>query len=74
MSALAAPCRSSSLGITDPSRFFFRANSVSGIRTIMIEQGAWNESSLLVKIILWSPQTLQLFAKVIKTEIIYKSN
>jgi hypothetical protein len=40
----------------------------------IIEQVASNKSSLLLKIQNQNTQTLQLFAKIIKTESIYKSN
>jgi hypothetical protein len=39
----------------------------------IIEQVAWNKSSLLLNIIIQNTQTLQLFTVIIKTEIIYKS-
>jgi hypothetical protein len=39
----------------------------------IIEQVAWNKSSLLLKAILQNTQVLQLFAKIIKTESFYKS-
>ncbi len=39
----------------------------------IIEQVAWNKSSLLLNIIIQNTQTLQLFTMNIKTEIIYKS-
>jgi hypothetical protein len=41
---------------------------------IIIEQVTQNKSSLLLKIILQNTQTLQLFMKIIRTEIISKSN
>jgi hypothetical protein len=41
---------------------------------IIIQQVASNNSSLLQKIILENYLTVQLFAKTIKTENIYKSN
>ncbi len=40
----------------------------------IIEQVASNKSSLFLKNILQSKQTLQSFTKIIKTEFIYKSN
>jgi len=40
----------------------------------IIEQVALNESISLLKIILQNKQTLQLFTKIIKKEMIYKSN
>jgi Kindlin-2 N-terminal domain len=40
----------------------------------IIEQVVSNKSSLLLKIILQNAQALQLFTKIIKKEIIYKSN
>ncbi len=40
----------------------------------IIEQVAWNNSSLLQTIILQNTQILQQFTKTIKAEIIYKSN
>jgi hypothetical protein len=39
----------------------------------MIEQVAWNKSSLLLKTILQSTLTLQLFTMNVKTESFYKS-
>ncbi len=39
----------------------------------MMEQVAWNKLDLLRKIIVQNTQILQLFAKIIKTEIFYKS-
>jgi hypothetical protein len=39
----------------------------------MIEQVAWNNSSILLKIILQNTQTLQLFTIITKTESINKS-
>ncbi len=38
----------------------------------MMEQVAWNKSSLLLRFILQNTQTLQLFTTNIKTEGIYK--
>ncbi len=49
------------------------AIDVAKLITIMIEQVAWNESSLLLENILQTTQTLQLFTMNIKTESIYKS-
>ena len=40
----------------------------------MIEQAAWYKASSLLKNILQKTQTLQLFTKIIETEIIHKSN
>ncbi len=40
----------------------------------IIEQAASNESSFLLKIFFQNTQSLQLFMKIIKTEIIFKSN
>ncbi len=42
-------------------------------KEFIIKQVAWNESSLILKIILQNTQTLQKFTKIIKTESIYKS-
>ncbi len=39
----------------------------------MIEEAAWSKTSLLLKIQMQRTQTLQLFTKIIETEIIYKS-
>ncbi len=39
-----------------------------------MKQVALNKSSLVLKYILLKTQTLQLFTKIIKTEIIYNSN
>jgi len=39
----------------------------------IIEQVAWNKSSLLRKILKLNTQTLQLFTMIIKVESIYKS-
>jgi hypothetical protein len=39
----------------------------------MIEQIAWNKSSLVLKKILQNTQTLQLFTMIIKSESIFKS-
>jgi hypothetical protein len=39
---------------------------------LIIEQVAYNKSSLLLKIIVQNAQTLQLFSQIIKTESIYK--
>ncbi len=39
---------------------------------VMIEQVAWNKSSLLLKIQIQNTQTLQLFTETIKTESIFK--
>jgi hypothetical protein len=43
------------------------------LKSIIIEQVAWNISSLLLNNILQNTQTLQLFTMIIKTESIYKS-
>jgi hypothetical protein len=40
----------------------------------MIEQVAFNKSSLLLKIHKQNTQTLKIFTKIINTESIYKSN
>jgi hypothetical protein len=41
---------------------------------IIIEQAAWNKSSLILKNILQNTKRLQLLKKIIKPKIIYKSN
>ena len=41
--------------------------------TLIMKQVASKRSSLLLKIILENEQTLQLFTKIIKAEIIYKN-
>jgi hypothetical protein len=41
---------------------------------IIIEQAAWNKSSLRLKNILQNTKILQLFKNIIKPKIIYKSN
>jgi hypothetical protein len=45
----------------------------TSIRQGVIEQVAWNKSSLLLKIQMQNTQTFQLFTINIKTEIIYIS-
>ncbi len=41
---------------------------------VVIEQNAWNKSSLLLNIILQNIQTLKPFTEIIKTESIYEGS
>jgi hypothetical protein len=53
----------------------FRKNVIFGffeIQKAIIEQVTWNNSSILLKIILQNTQILQPFTKIIQTESIYK--
>ncbi len=56
------------------ARVFVTIIYVVSIEVSMIEQVASNKSSLFLKNILQSTQSLQLFTMNIKTESIYKSN
>jgi hypothetical protein len=44
--------------------------NIMNLKTIIMEQAAWNKSSLLLKSIFRDTQTLQLITKIIKTESI----
>jgi len=41
---------------------------------VVIEQVAWNKSSLILNIILQNIQKLKLFTEIIKTESIYEGS